>query len=258
MLRNILGQLQQLEGMLKSQPTNNELQNAVLQMQNSRKAVQGYMEGLEKESVMSIKREKEEAMREAVAADEKLNEKYGKVWDELAALQAEKAKALMPEGGGRPDVATFRELNEKEPALEKQIGEVAFALYGTDLAPWATSTYGWLGRSVEFGNEGEIALPPKLAATLPGIDPKTLVNWVCTCDIIGGNSGSPVIDKDLNVVGLVFDGNIESLSNNYVFTDDVARTVNVHTQIIIATLREVYAGVSVADELEKGTLPESK
>ena len=60
-----------------------------------------------------------------------------------------------------------------------------------------------------------------------------------------------MIDKDQNVVGLIFDGNIEMLGNRYVFDDEVSRTVSVHTGIIIESLRKIYGAGDLADELER-------
>jgi Peptidase S46 len=81
------------------------------------------------------------------------------------------------------------------------------------------------------------------------LDPNTPFDYVTTNDIVGGNSGSPLIDAQGRLVGLAFDGNIHSIAGSFWYDEKLNRCVAVHPAIIITALRDVYGATALATEI---------
>jgi hypothetical protein len=165
------------------------------------------------------------------------------------------------------------QVDEIDRQAYADIAKVKFALEGTNTYPDATFTLrlafgvvkgyeengkhvpfettfaGMFERSKEHHNQKPFDLPERWLERKDRLDLKTPLNFVCTADIIGGNSGSPVINRDAEVVGLIFDGNIQSLVLDFVYTDKQARALAVHSAGIVEALRKVYDAGDLADEL---------
>jgi hypothetical protein len=160
------------------------------------------------------------------------------------------------------------------PAREK-IAQARFAVYGKNAYPDATFTlrlsygvvkgypmngtqapskttlYGLYDRALGFDQRDAYALPQRFWDRQDRLDLATPVNFVSTNDIIGGNSGSPVINRNAELVGLIFDGNIESLVGRFVYDDTTNRAVSVHSAYIVEALHKLYDAEALAAELGK-------
>ncbi len=137
--------------------------------------------------------------------------------------------------------------------LRVSYGRVAGYEQLSTRVPWKTTFLGLYDRSRSFDGRPPFALPKRVAAARPRLDLDTPLNFVATTDIIGGNSGSPVLNRDLEYVGLIFDGNTQSFAWDYVFEDRQARAVAVHSSAILEALRKIYGMDGLAAELTQRT-----
>lgn len=162
--------------------------------------------------------------------------------------------------------------SQVRPAQEK-IGAARFAVYGKNaypdatftlrlsygtvkgypmngsLAPYKTTFYGLYDRSASFDNKPPFQLPERWMEGRSRLDLQVPFNFVCSCDIIGGNSGSPVVNRNGELVGLVFDGNIESLVGRFVFDETANRTVAVHSAGMTEAMTKLYGAGNLVKEI---------
>ncbi len=173
------------------------------------------------------------------------------------------------------DASSLRKRYEDEveapiKAASEKIARARFLLYGTDSYPDATFTFrvsygavkGWVenGKEVNpFTTIGPVfdratgqwpfALPESWLKARGKLNRKTRFNFISTVDITGGNSGSPVVDKNGKLVGLAFDGNIHSIAGSYWFEPQKNRAIAVHPAVMLEVLEKVYAANHLVAEL---------
>jgi hypothetical protein len=178
------------------------------------------------------------------------------------------------------EARALRKIMEAQGEAKQQshakIAKARFALEGTSSYPDATFTLRLAFGTVKGFEEGGKQIPPHTTFAglyerakeqenrppfdLPKIwvdrksklDLKTPFNFVSTADIIGGNSGSPVVDRKGEFVGIIFDGNIQSLVLDYAYSDVQARAVSVDSRGIVEALKKVYRADKLVNELSMG------
>jgi hypothetical protein len=118
--------------------------------------------------------------------------------------------------------------------------------------PPFTTLGGLYARSNQFHHAFPYNLPPRWTSKRAAINPRTPFNFVSTNDIVGGNSGSPAINKNRELVGLIFDGNIQSLVGNFEYDESVNRSISVDVRGMLEILRKVFGANAIANELMRG------
>jgi Peptidase S46 len=155
------------------------------------------------------------------------------------------AKARFAQSGfAQPPDATF--------TLRLSYGAVKGYQENGKAIPFDTNIGGAFQHATEHGDTPPYNLPESWTKSKANLDLKTPLNFVSTADIIGGNSGSPTVNKKGEVVGIIFDGNIESLPWNFAYSDVQGRAVSVDSRGIQEALRKIYGAAPLADELVGG------
>ena len=171
-----------------------------------------------------------------------------------------------------------KEILDTESVLVNMLGKVLFEIYGTEIPPDANFTLRLSdGVLAKFDYNGTVAiekstfygmydryygsdknypwnLPSRWSEPPADFDLSTTYNFVSTNDIVGGNSGSAVINKDAEVVGLAFDGNVYSIVGNFIYLPEDNRMVSVASQAILEALDKVYKAERIVTELKTGNM----
>jgi hypothetical protein len=174
-------------------------------------------------------------------------------------------------------VRTIYEEKVQEPERQAygKIANARFALYGTNTypdatftlrlafgevkgyeengkrIPWTSTFSGAFERAAEHQSAPPYNLPKSWIEHKSDLNLSTPFNFLNTADIIGGNSGSPVVDRNGELVGIIFDGNLQSLVLDYAYTDKQARAIAVHSAGILEALRGVYGAKALLAELQR-------
>jgi hypothetical protein len=172
-----------------------------------------------------------------------------------------------------------REAKSTEKVLENELGRALFEVYGNSIPPDATFTlrisdgklksyeyngtiapvqttfYGLYNRYFSHMKKYPWNLPERWLHPKEGFDMSTQFDFISTNDITGGNSGSPIINKEAEIIGVAFDGNIESIQGNFLYNPTNNRTISVSSKAILQILRYIGGADRIADELEAGHIP---
>ncbi len=174
--------------------------------------------------------------------------------------------------------AKVDELTELEDAYNEKLGIALFEVYGTSIPPDATFTlrisdgvvkgfpyngtfaspyttfYGMYDRYYSFNKEFPWSLPERWENPPEDFDLSTKFNFITTNDLTGGSSGSAMINKDAEVIGISFDGIVQGLPGNFIFRTEENRAVGVHSSAIIETLEKIYNLNRISEELKSGEM----
>lgn len=173
---------------------------------------------------------------------------------------------------------TVKEISATQDVLEQQLGEVMFAVYGTSIppdanrsmritdgnvrtveyngtiAPYHTTFYGLYNRYYSHDKKFPWNLPDRWVNYPDDFDLSTPLNFITDIDVIGGESGSPIINRNGEFVGIAFDGNIESIIGSFIYMPETNRSVVVAAEGILQALQKIYKADRIVNEIENGKI----
>lgn len=257
-----------------------ELNNELFNYTNSQKVYKGTLKGLNDGVLMARKKDFEKNFIQAVKSNEKLKAKYGNIWDDISALVKQKREVFEKNKNGdfRTLYRKLQELGAKEDYYNQILGRAIYDVYGTKIPPDATFTlrisdgviksynyngtiappnttfYGMLDRYYSFEKKYPWEVHSRWLNPPADFDFGTPFNFISTNDIIGGNSGSPMINKNAEIVGLIFDGNIESMPGEFIYSSDVPTTVSVDSRGLLEAINDMYNLKRIGSELVNGKI----
>jgi hypothetical protein len=174
----------------------------------------------------------------------------------LRAWQEEKIQSVDASAGERIARARFAAYGrsvypDANSNLRFEYGTVIGYELGSTLVPYKTTFYGLFDRAAAFNGKAPFALPARWRDGQSKLDLSTPFNFVYTADTIGGNSGTPIINRNAEVVGVNFDSNLQKLPNRYMYIDEAegSRAVGVHSAGIIEGLTKLYGATALVQEL---------
>ena len=175
---------------------------------------------------------------------------------ELRAWQDERLRSVEASAGQQIAAARFAVYgNTVYPdatfTLRLGLGRVLGYEEDTTLVPWKTTFYGLYDRAESFGEKPPYRLPARWRDARNTLNLSTALNFVYTVDTIGGNSGSPIVNRNGELVGLNFDSNQQKLPNRYLYIDEAegSRAIAVHSAAIVEALTKVYGATDLVAEV---------
>jgi len=245
-----------------------ELRDQFFGVSNSLKAIEGHLAGLRDADMMAKMK-----VRDGELIEKSGKPEVKKAFEDIAAAVGEFAELIKNKAPRAELQAAQKKARETVGPAKATINRARFEVYGKSMYPDATFTLrlafgtvrgyeagttmvppkttfnGLYERNAAFDNAPPFDLPKRWLDAKSKLNLDTPYNFVSTCDIIGGNSGSPVLNRNAEIVGLVFDGNIESLPGNYWFDERVNRCVSVHSAGILHAIDKIYGEKELVKEL---------